>query len=331
MKHLKYFEELVTKPIKKFPTEPAVHWNYLLEILKEGGIDPHSELVKGQRSTYFQDFCFDKCSFEGNVVFPKMLDIKGWDKEGQRDARYQKFIFGESVFLLPESYDPKNDEEEFKAKKKNFFDTMLGYYDQMKKPKEGRDKYIKDLENNVHFGPTGYDWVNPSLKLIHDKLGEHYKNGKLRVWFPKDRDYDPWEGYDYPHKYNVVGHLDRPNGVYYLSDIEKYIDDKYGISDSLFYKFIIDNQYIEGRYWERVWSLHTDDYTEHHLPKGKRDPKKKNLLQKSGFGKYGMEPTENILHMLNIIEKDFADEIKSTDYEGFPIYVDYYKKVKPKY
>ena len=40
-----------------------------------------------------------------------------------------------------------------------------------------------------------------------------------------------------------------------------------------------------------------------------------------------MEPTENILHMLNIIEKDFGDEIQGTDYEGFPIYVDYYKKV----
>ena len=35
--------------------------------------------------------------------------------------------------------------------------------------------------------------------------------------------------------------------------------------------------------------------------------------------------------MLNIIEHDFGDEIQSTDYEGFPIYVDYYKKVEPKY
>ena len=43
-----------------------------------------------------------------------------------------------------------------------------------------------------------------------------------------------------------------------------------------------------------------------------------------------MEPTEDIFHMLNIIEQDFRDEIKSTK-EGFPIYVDYYKKVEPKY
>ena len=41
-----------------------------------------------------------------------------------------------------------------------------------------------------------------------------------------------------------------------------------------------------------------------------------------------MEPTENIIHILNIIEKDFGDEIHSTDYEGFPIYIDYYKKLE---
>jgi hypothetical protein len=29
--------------------------------------------------------------------------------------------------------------------------------------------------------------------------------------------------------------MDRPNGVYYLSDIEKYINDKYGIADTLLY------------------------------------------------------------------------------------------------
>lgn len=52
-------------------------------------------------------------------------------------------------------------------------------------------------------------------------------------------------------------------------------------------------------------------------------------LQKSGFGQYGMEPTENILHILNIIEKDF--DIKSTNYSGFPIYIDYYKKIEQKY
>jgi hypothetical protein len=56
----------------------------------------------------------------------------------------------------------------------------------------------------------------------------------------------------------------------------------------------------------------------------------KNFQQNQQFI-YGMEPTENISHILNIIEKDFGDEINGTEYEGFPIYVDYYKKVEPKY
>ena len=163
---------------------------------------------------------------------------------------------------------------------------------------------------------------NIALKAIHDELGQYYKDGKLRVWYPKDTDYEPWIGMDYPHKYNVVGHLARPNGVYYLSDIEKYIEYKYDIKDDLFYKFIIDNEYIEGRYWERVWSLTTEFTSE-----GKGS---KSELKKSDFGKYGMEPTENILHMLNIIEKDFGNEIQGTEYEGFPIYIDYYKKIKSK-
>ena len=323
LKSFKLFEEAVPKPLKKFPTEPAVHWNYLMKVLEDAGINPYDDLVKGQRGTDFQDFCFAKCASRDNVVYPNMLDIEGWSKEGQSDARYKNFIFGESVFLLPISYDGSNDAVEAVQKKKSFLDNMRDFARQMGKSKAEEDKFVQDAEKHTNFGPSGYDWINPALKVIHDKLGQYYKNGKLRVWFPKDRDYDPWEGMDYPHKYNVVGDLDRPNGVYFLSDIEKFIDDKYGIKDKLFYKFIIDNQYIEGRYWERVWSLGTE-----HL-EGRGGSK--NKLQKSNFGEYGMEPTEDILDMLNIIEHEFGDEIQSTDYEGFPIYIDYYKKVEPKY
>jgi hypothetical protein len=304
------FEESVSKPVKKFPTEPAVHLNYLEKILKEAGIDMYSN-----RDKSFFKFCFDKCSSKDSVVFPNRKDSEGWD-----DARYEKFIFGESVFLLPISYDSSNDAADADKSKKNFLDKMRDFAKQMGKDE---DQFVKDAEKNVRFGPTSYEWANNYLKIIHDKLGQYYKDGKLRVWLPKDTDYDAWEGMDYPHKYNIVGDLDRPNGVYYLSNIEKYIDDKYGIKDDLFYKFIIDNEYIEGRYWERVWSL-TTEYTSE--GKGAKDK-----LKKSNFGKYGMEPTENILHMLNIIEKDFGDEISGTDYEGFPIYIDYYKEVGSKY
>lgn len=57
----------------------------------------------------------------------------------------------------------------------------------------------------------------------------------------------------------------------------------------------------------------------------------KNKLKKSNFGKYGMEPTENITNILNIIEHEFGSEINYTEYEGFPIYIDYFKEVESEY
>ena len=321
IKPYKLFEGIVIKPVKKLPTEPAAHWNYIYEIVREKGLDPY-ELVKGNRNSSLQDFFFEHCS-KKNVVFPNMKDIEGWGKEGQSDTRYENFIFGESVFLIPESYDAKDDFANAALKKASWMESMKNMMKWKYKTQEEMDKFESDLEKNVKFGNTDWDWINQALKIIHDKLGPHYKNGKLRVWMPKDRDYDHWDAMDNPHKYNIVGELVRPNGVYYLSDIERYIDDKYGISDELLYKFIIDNQYIEGRYWERVWSFPTEDSSDKGGPNNK--------LQKSNFGTYGMEPTENITHILNILENEFGDEIKGDDYEGFPVYIDYYKKIESKY
>ena len=318
IKPYKLFEESFLRPVKKFPTEPAAHWNYIYEIVREKGLDPY-ELVKGNRNSSLQDFFFEFCS-KKNVVFPNMKDIEGWDKQGQNDSRYENFIFGESVFLIPESYDSKDDFANATLKKASWMESMKNMMKWKYKTQEEMDKFESDLEKNVKFGNTDWDWINQALKIIHDKLGSHYKDGKLRVWLPKDRDYDHWDGMDYPHKYDLGGELTSPNGVYYLSDIERYINDKYGISDELLYKFVIDNQYIEGRYWERVWSFPTEEDS-----KGGST----NKLQKSNFGTYGMEPTENITHILNILEKEFGDEIKGD--EGFPVYIDYYKKIESKY
>ena len=44
LKSFKIFEEAGVKPSKRFPTDPAVHWNYLIGILKESGIDPYEDL-----------------------------------------------------------------------------------------------------------------------------------------------------------------------------------------------------------------------------------------------------------------------------------------------
>lgn len=315
MRHIKpykVFESGNAKPVKKFPTEKAIHFNAIVELLKERGLDPYN-LSGGSRGEGIQHFFFEKCS-QKNVVFPnnKEQDIR----KGGIGTDYKNFIFGESVFLIPIEYDSKNDMANYITKKLSFMQKMRDNLDKLypNRTKAEKEKADSDLEKYVHFGPEGYDWANPALKIIHDEYSQYYKDGKLRVWFPQDRDCDPWDGYDYPHRYDVVGDLDRPDGVYYLSDIERYIWSKYGIQDDDFYKYIIDNCYIEGRYWERVWSLQIDE----------KNPGK---FERKG-GEYGMDATENINHILNIIEKEFADEIKGTQYEGFTIYIDYYKKME---
>jgi hypothetical protein len=72
------------------------------------------------------------------------------------------------------------------------------------------------------------------------------------------------------------------------------------VSLTLFYNFIIDNSYIEGRYWEKVWSFPTEGDS------GGSNYKNQDLGN--------MEWSQlNITHILNILENDFKDEIKSTD------------------
>lgn len=308
MKHLKKYESFTMgiKPMKKYPTGKAIHLNSIIQLLESKGLNTNN--LSGSRGGGIQDFFFEKCSLD--VVYPLNKEQSIYN-----DNRYEKFIFGESVILIPIKYDSSNDMSDNIEKKLSFLQKMKDNYKKIypKKTEKELEKSLEDLEKNVNFGPEGYEWINPSLKIIHEEYSQYYEDGKLRVWFPKDTDYDPWVGYDFPHKYNVVGDLDRPDGVYYLSDIEKYIFNKYDIKDDNFYDYIIKNEYIEGRYWERVWSLSIDE----------ENPKK---FQRKG-GRYGMDATENINHILNIIEKDFSDDFKSSEYEGFTIYIDYYKKV----
>ena len=312
MKNIKTFslfaEAAVYQIHQKFPTEKAIHILYIYQILEEAGLNP-TNLDKKPRSPGIYDFMQKKCS--KNVPFPK---VKIYDVD-KRDSRYKDWIDRESIVELPKSYDAQLDELESIEHKMNFIEKMKSVMN--KKTKEEEDKLVSDIEKNVYFGPNNYDWVNPALKIIYDKLSQYYINDKLNIWIPRDWDYKHWDTYDYPHKYDAVGNLSRPNGVYFLSDIEKFIENKYGLKDEHLYEYIIHNEYIEGRYWERVWSLHFVE------DKGSGNPK---IVRKGG--KYGMDATENLNHILNIIEMEFIkhDFIKSK-YEGFPIFIDYYKKV----
>ena len=302
LKSFKLFESSSNKPQLRFPTDKVIHYNYITEILENAGINPHDiKIPNHKRSGSIHSFFSDK--FSDDIVFPKL-------REKEVFTRAESMIFRENVFLIPATYDTSLDQQRYDKRKEDFFKSMR---DTMGEKEFNKQK--KNLEKHVEFGPSSFEWVVPIFKLIHDKLSQYYVNGELRVWMPEDTDYDHWKTYDYPHKYDVVGNLDRPNGVYYLSDLEKFIESKYGIKDEMFYDFIIKNEYIEGRHWERVFSIGLNE----------------NGKLERGGGKYGMEATENIEHMLNIIELEFKSEFKKSDYEGFPIYMDYYKEVKQEY
>mgnify|MGYP006914138387 CR=1 FL=1 len=280
------------KPSLKFPTDKAFHVNYIFDILNQHKINP--EKLGKNRGETFWDFLNDKCS---QLSYP--------NRPGKG---YEGIIEPESIFYIPSTYDTSSDVENFKRKKEEFKKQMINLL-----PKKDIKDFENKIEKNVFFGPNNYEWVIKPLEIIYNELKDYYVDGKLRIWLSKDLSYDYWTIYDYPHKYNIVGDLDRPNGVYFLSDIEKYIEDKYGIKSSQLYEFIVKNDYIEGRYWEKVLDFQIDE-------KGKI-PRKN--------GKYGMNAKkQDLLDVLGIIEHEFGSEFKPTDYEGFPIYMDYYKEVK---
>lgn len=299
------------KPQLKFPTDKAAHYNYLLFIIEKAGLDPY-RLFKKEKGgdVAFQDFCFEKCN--SPILFPLNREI---DINHSGRIRYTKFIFPDSVFLLPAVYDSTNDYADSIEKKISFLKRMT---DMMKKTgatKEDLEDFEKQVDTHVNFGVSDYSRVNKALEIIHKEFEDYYVNGKLRVYFPEDLDDDGYADFDYPHKC-IFRHYERQNGVVFLSELEKWLWDKFGLQDDLLYQFVIYNQYVEGRYWERIWDFNVEENNKH-------------KLKRQGFGKYGMKPTKTISQMLNIIEENF--EINGNEYKGFPIFVDYYKKIKSKY
>jgi cytidyltransferase-like protein len=83
--------------------------------------------------------------------------------------------------------------------------------------------------------------------------------------------------------------------AYFLSDLEKWIEDTFDINTTGFYEWILDCQYIERRYWERVWEYHIEDET---------------------FRK--TKANKNIMQINEILRQLYKVKI-------MPIFIDYYK------
>jgi len=296
------------EPLFKFPTGKAVHYLHLLEIIKNAGLDPHAlHMLKHDRSAGLIDFCMEK--LYNTVIFPKLKEI---DVDNRGKELYEKFLFGDTVFLLPQKYDPKDDFANDIEKKISFKKRMLDYFIQSNGEDEKKlQQFEDDLDTKIHYGPSEYSWINESLSIIYDNFKDYYIDGNLRVYMPQSWDYDPYIGYDYPHKYR---YNEKIEGALFLSELEKWLYDEFGLRDEKLYEFIIYNEYIEGRYWERIWSFGIGE-----------DGK----LNKEGMGKYGMKPTPNIMNILDALDYKFGDNIKRDD--GLLVFIDYYKKIEPKY
>lgn len=320
--------ESSSKPRKRWPTDiKAVSLVNLIDWMSDKhGIDLREVDPKDRNTDLIHDFFFEKCD---KVLFPK-IPLNSLP-EYKTDARYRHFIFGESIFEIPESFDTSNDFADSIEKRTSFKARMRDLLKHKYRTDAEWDKYEKDLDKHVNFGADSFEWVNQVLKLIHDDFKQHYVNGKLRVWMPQDMDYE-WEPKDQcpfarPHEMDVVGNHFRKDGVYFYSDLVKYFKDKYGVDDDGFYEFIVENEYIEGRYWERVWSLREDEKNPGKLGRKLAHYQK---IDKKTY-KHGMDASEseNVEHILNIIEKDFADDFVKSDYCGpFEIYLDIKKPVK---
>lgn len=252
------------------------------------------------------DFIGDKIQKE-NTIFPKMR-LK--DEPGVNDARMESYTDPGSVILLPAHYDSAQDDIIHKKKTEEGRNKLIDIFKQVYKGDQLK-KAIEDIDKHVDFGRGDFEYANIALDKIYDEYKQYFNNGYLRVWMPYDWDSDNFYS-ENPNENTSHGYPIEK--MLHLSDIEKYLETNYNLSDKLFYQFIVYNNYVENRYWEKPLGLHFEE--DKFIRKG---------------GKYGMDATRKIDLMLSILEREYKDLFAECEDGYLPIYIDYYKKVKPKY
>lgn len=157
--------ESSSKPRKRWPTDiKAVSLVNLIDWMSDKhGIDLREVDPKDRNTDLIHDFFFKKCD---KVLFPK-IPLNSLP-EYKTDARYRHFIFGESIFEIPESFDTSNDFADSIEKRASFKARMRDLLKHKYRTDSEWDKYEKDLDKHVNFGADSFEWVNPVLKLIHD-------------------------------------------------------------------------------------------------------------------------------------------------------------------
>lgn len=237
----------------------------------------------------------------GKLAFPSYACYQS--AHDYQIKKYGKEIAGRPMFHtengcvieLPASYDSSHDLAEH-------VELKMEYMSQMKKIL-GKKFKEEDHEKHVDFGSSDFSYINELLSFFHSKFSEHYVDGKLSV-FLDYKDEENWNA-DRETKTNLV---DYPYPkAFYLSEIENHLQNDYGMNTSELYQGILDDMYVEGRYWERFF------YSEFSAT---------NFRDK----KY----SKNYVDMVNLIKVDFKDHfVKNWRFEDnqrvLPIYIDYRK------
>lgn len=318
MKYLKDFNQIsmTNLPVKKYPINyKCTHIYEISDTLKSKyGLDIHNLQPGVETPNEYHDFnlydFIDKKIQKENTIYPnlRLIDI------AERKYQFEELTDNGSVILLPISYDSSKDEKIHKEKTQKNRNKLISMFKSMYKNKE-LDDALNNMDKHVDFGRGNFKWANIALEKIYEEYKQYYNNGYLRVWFPFDNDSDanfnenPNE--DVKHGYPIKKML-------FLSEIEKFLETNYNLSDDLFYEFVEKNNYIEGRYWEKPLCIDIEE-------SGK-------LIRKGG--KYGMDATSTIDKMLSILEMEYKNLIQENiknKIEKLEIYIDYYKKTSPKY
>jgi len=277
MKYIKTYKvfESYSKPEMKYPIDKCLDLQLVLnELYRFHGINARQFDVKYDK--YTQDI-IDWIGSNLTPILPKYTRSKynhhkEIDMYGEEESIEYKSIEFDSCYELPISVDTSKDEELYQQKVEDF------------KRKTG----IKDeMIAKINFGGRSQEWVNIILEKIHSLYKEHYKNGKIKVWFSKKEYSRDKEIFDYPI-----------NKCYMLSELEEFLDDL-GLDTSEFYEWILDNEYIEGRFWEINISYN---------------------LEKSDTG---LKISENIKKINECLKQIYK-------IDRLDIYIDYYKKYEIK-
>lgn len=295
-------ESMSSKPIKKFPIDYKVtHIKDIIEKLEKEGIDvfnlqPGVKTHNEYHDFNLFDFMGDK--LQENVTFPqiRLRDLI-------KDPRNIDYIDSGSVILLPISYDSSKDEEEHKKYKEEGRKRLIETYKKLYKGDELK-KAIENSDKHVYYGQNNFEWANIALAKIHELYKQYYIKGFLQVWMPYD--FDSGNEFRFNEKGNT-SHDYPLEKMYFLSDIEKYLKSNYNLEDPDFYRYILKNNYVDFRHYEKPYGLFVEN--------GK-------FVRKGG--KYGMNATENIDRILGVLEHEFKDDIKDSNY--FEFYINYYKK-----